>query len=458
MLTLDNRMAQFGQRMLTQQAAITAQASQRLASGVRINSAKDDAAGLQIANRLTTQSMASQQLQRNLQDGISYSQAAAGALSQITDIAQKMRTLAVQAANSTNSEADRQALDAEYQQLAKNIDDIAAQTEVFGKKPLMGDATTTGSNLNQIKSIDQVLTKNTMSHYSSGLKTVGYIPSGSTNIDITLYSGAADDDLELFTTSGKHLTGTNLSDQVWGANGITNATTIQTNLLTAQNGFDNTASYDGSGLSTSGTSSYNGMNFTYSGDKQPIGNYYETLHIDQTTENLILTVPGLNGNGYGFNITINWGSIGNSPSSAQIGTDSGSMQITATNMLSTSNNFISIDKTPATTEAMGLSSTGLDPISKANAAINALDSAITTLGTYEGYHGAKMNAMEAAYNNAQVAQETTDAAKMRIEDADFAIETAKLSYTNILTQATNSVLAQANGSPSMALTLLKNSQ
>lgn len=455
MLTLDNRMIQFGQRMMTQQAAITAQASERLASGNRINSAKDDAAGLQIANRLTTQSMASQQLQRNLQDGISYSQAAAGALSQITDIAQKMRTLAVQAANSTNSEADRQALDAEYQQLAKNIDDIASQTEVFGKKPLMGDTSNTGNNLNQIKSIDQVLTKNTMSHYVSGLKTVGYIPAGSTNIDITLFAGtAADDDLELFTTSGKHLIGTNLSDQVWNANSITNVTSIQTSLLTAQNGFDTAASYDSSGLSTSGTSSYNGMTFTYSGDKQQMGNYYETLHIDQVSENLILTVPGVQGTNYGFNISVNWGTIGD----GKVWTTSSGVDITATDSLSDANNFISIDKTPVTSSNLGLSNTGLDPITKANAAINALDNAITTLGTYEGYHGAKINAMESAYNNAQVTQKTTDAAKMRIKDADFATETAKLSYTNILTQATSSVLAQANGSSSMALNLLKNSQ
>lgn len=457
MLTLDNRMAQFGQRMLTQQAAITAQASQRLASGVRINSAKDDAAGLQIANRLTTQSMASQQLQRNLQDGISYSQAAAGALSQITDIAQKMRTLAVQAANSTNSDADRQALDAEYQQLAKNIDDIAAQTEVFGKKPLMGDVTTTGSNLNQIKSIDQVLSKNIATSVSVGLKTIGYIPAGSTNVVITMNSGAADDDLELFTASGTHLAGTALSDIVWKNNGVTNAATAKTKYLLPQNGFDNSAIYNASNLSTGGTSTYHGMTITYSGDKNSSGNYLETLQIDQVTENLILSVPGAGG--IGFTITANWDTIGNGNTLNNLDYNNGSgMSVTATTTLSDSNNFITVNKTQASVEAIGLSGTGLDPISKANAAINALDSAMTTLGTYEGYHGAKMNAMEAAYKNAQVAQETTDAAKMRIEDADFAIEIAKLSYTNILTQATNSVLAQANGSASMALNLLKNSQ
>ena len=94
MLTLDNKIKQFGGRMLAQQEAASSRASARLASGKRINSAKDDSAGFQIADRLKTLSFANIQLQRNLQDGINYSQVAEGAIGQLTSMVQKKRQVA----------------------------------------------------------------------------------------------------------------------------------------------------------------------------------------------------------------------------------------------------------------------------------------------------------------------------------------------------------------------------
>ena len=112
---------------------------ERLASGLRINSAKDDAAGLQISNRLTSQVNGLEQGNRNAQDGISFAQTAEGAMDEITTMLQRIRTLAIQSANGTNSAEDRVAIQDEVTQLCSEIDRIAASTTFGGTKILDGE-------------------------------------------------------------------------------------------------------------------------------------------------------------------------------------------------------------------------------------------------------------------------------------------------------------------------------
>lgn len=458
MLTLDNKIKQFGGRMLAQQEAASSRASARLASGKRINSAKDDSAGFQIADRLKTLSFANIQLQRNLQDGISYSQVAEGALGQVTSMVQRMRQLALQSANGSNNTSDRQALDKEYQQLAQEIDRTAYNTQIFGKYPLLPSQQPTNENIKNVDTINNVLTSGqTESGLTSGLKSIAYIPAGSTNLNFNLNSFGADDDLELFTADGVHVVGTSIyTDNVWSDNGVSDPTTIKSKFFNAADGYNVSASYDDSSLlSSAGTSTYNGMNITYTGDQHAIGIYTENITIDKTTKDLILAVVGSNGV---FDITANWDSIGNGESQPLNTPPFGpGMQITATETPVESSDFIAIDKTPARIDDLGLTDTALDPIEKAMAAISSLDGALTTLGSHQGYHGAKMNAMDAISRNAQSYYENNEAARMRIEDADFATETAVLNQNEILNQATTAVLSQANSSGSMALDLLKNS-
>ena len=111
---------------------------QRLSSGMRINSAKDDAAGLQISNRMTTQINGYTQGNRNANDGIALAQTAEGALDEVTSMLQRIRTLAVQSANGTNTTADRQSIQAEVDALSNEITRIACQTTFGGKKILNG--------------------------------------------------------------------------------------------------------------------------------------------------------------------------------------------------------------------------------------------------------------------------------------------------------------------------------
>ena len=114
---------------------------QRLSSGLRINSAKDDAAGLAISDRMTSQIRGLNQAQRNAQDGISLAQTAEGALVETTNLLQRMRELSVQSANDTNSSTDRASLDAEFSQLQSEIQRIADNTEFNGRTLLNGSAT-----------------------------------------------------------------------------------------------------------------------------------------------------------------------------------------------------------------------------------------------------------------------------------------------------------------------------
>ena len=131
------------QRMLANSTNSLDTSYKRLASGLRINSAKDDAAGLQISNRLTSQINGLEQGNRNAQDGIAYAQTAEGAMDEMTTMYQRIRTLALQSANGTNSAKDRKALQEEVTQLCSEIDRITKDTTFAGEKILTGEKSTT---------------------------------------------------------------------------------------------------------------------------------------------------------------------------------------------------------------------------------------------------------------------------------------------------------------------------
>ena len=131
----------------------------RLSSGFRINSAKDDAAGLQISNRLTSQINGLNQGNRNANDGIALAQTAEGALDEVHTMLQRIRTLSVQSANGTNTTADRQAIQAEVDQLSSEITRIACKTTFGGHKILAGAKRTTACSGNLVGSTGKVFIK-----------------------------------------------------------------------------------------------------------------------------------------------------------------------------------------------------------------------------------------------------------------------------------------------------------
>ena len=153
-LTINTNVASLNaQRNLGATQNNLAKSMQRLSSGLRINSAKDDAAGLAISDRMTAQIRGLNQAARNANDGISLAQTAEGALQESTNILQRMRELAVQSANDTNTGSDRQSLQAEVDQLISELDRIASTTQFNGKTLLDGSLSNAqfhvGANANQ---------------------------------------------------------------------------------------------------------------------------------------------------------------------------------------------------------------------------------------------------------------------------------------------------------------------
>ena len=198
------------QRNLNGSSNSLATSLERLSSGSQINSAKDDAAGLQIANRLTSQVNGLGVATKNANNGISIAQTAEGALQESTNILQRMRDLALQAANGSNSDTERDALNSEVTQLKKELDRIANTTAFGGKKLFDGSFGTetfqVGSAANEAISVklDEVSTKELKSDsISSGsiAAQTAATASGAVAVTFTVASGSADGTDRVFTIS-----------------------------------------------------------------------------------------------------------------------------------------------------------------------------------------------------------------------------------------------------------------
>ncbi len=446
-----NKFQMNASRAMTENQRALDTSYQRLSSGSRINSAADDSAGLQISNRLSVSIEAGRQVNRNLNDGMSYAQIAEGGLGQISDALYRLRALAVQAQNGINSKSDLKALNTEFQQLKQHIDATAYSTEAFGRLPLVGDD---DLKIGDVESIEAVLQNGVSKSLPSGLRSIAYIPAGSEQLEFRLDSYSMDDDLQVFTRSGKHLVGTPLTDGVWtaGGNGIDTEADLKDNFFYPENGYLADASYDGSELNSEGTSSFNGMTFDFGGDKHDASNYIETLTIDHVTEPLIVSVVGSGA----FEVVDNWKSIGTGATTGSESYEKGPVNITASINPVSEKDFITMEKTPATVEALGLENSALDPIELAEQALAEIDAALNNVLDKRSYYGAKLNAMQSAQRTINTAVTSSTSARSRITDADYAKETANLVSRQIVQQASTSVLTQANAVPEQILTLLNN--
>ncbi|MCM2971915.1 flagellin [Larsenimonas suaedae] len=470
----------------TQQHQMRAQnqlskAIERLSTGQRINAASDDAAGQAKANRMTANINADRQIGRGINDGISLAQTAEGGLDGINGLLQRARELAVQSANGTLSDDDRAAINREFFTLRDEIDRIAAGTEIFGKTPLAGEPELTGTPLGNTPHVVDVFDDGSQS-YSSGVKAIAYVPAGTTNFQLTINSYNQDDDLQVFTADGKHLVGTPLegatADYTWSHNGVTDRATATSQLLTEADGFDSGATYDDSnfvdatGSYNSGgavTNTYNGMTITYTGDGDrtaattdgefnngrlngsEASQTVERIRVDTVSENLLLFVSGEGS----FTANATWDTLpetqyanGETP----FNTDT---EIVMNADYGQALDTLTIESTPADSEALGIAGTALDPIEKAREALAELDSAMLTVDGYRSQYGAIQNRLEGAMDAAANRATITEAARSRIMDADYAVETSNMTRAQIVSQASNAMLAQANQTPEAMLSLLR---
>ena len=458
-----------------------AQSIERLSSGLRINGAHDDAAGQAIANRMQANVNADSAVGRGLNDAISYAQTAESALGNISDMLIKAKSLAVRAANGTMSVSDRQSYNTEYQQLLAGINGIASGTEIFGQFPLATDRPELPPVL--LGNVAPIGTKFPVAgqnySFNSGVISLAYIPSGTTNLSITLDSLSLDDDVQLFTRDGKHLAGTPVDggtpDYTWASKGVTDAASATSKLMSISNGFNSGASYDEADLNEGGaswalngskTSSYNGMNITYSGDGDRYedattgaandgtvtGNTLERLSIDNVSEDLIVVVVG-NGS---FNSNLTWGTLPQPTTTPAVPPkQSQPLEVITSANYGQPVQSDTLGPTPSDTKTLGLDNTSLLTDGAIRTTMNALDAALNKVSSYRSDYGSKINRYES--NKSVLSQESiaTQAAQSRIQDADYAQEASQLAKAQIKDQGQTAVMKMANQQAQNVLTLLR---
>ena len=392
------------QRHLGMNASSLATSMQRISSGLRVNSAKDDAAGLAISERMNTQIRGQTVAARNANDGISLAQTAEGALGKVGDMLQRMRELAVQSSNATNSVADRKALQAEVKQLTDEIDRVAKQTSFNGQKILdgtfAGAVFQVGANSGDVAALGS-LTNST----AQGLSDVIYsFDSVASAVDASSVS-----------------TLTAITDPTTLQISITNGTTISLGALnSASSGSErlgqvveaiNRKSAD-TGLTAFLTQNSTG---TYQVDLM-------SSKLDSAGDAAVLSLTGF--------------------TAATTGLAGGALasQILATN---------------TSTDALGIDTLTIDSQRNSWVALKKIDAAIDQVNSGRANLGALQSRFESAVANIEIQIENLAAARGRIVDADFAKETANLSRTQILQQAGTAMVAQANQLPQGVLQLLK---
>jgi flagellin len=461
---------------------------QRLSSGLRINSAKDDAAGLAISDRMNSQIKGMTQAVRNANDGVSMAQTAEGALSSSGDMLQRIRELAVQSSNSSNSASDRKALQTEVTQLTSELNRVANTTQFNGQNLLDGTMGTAnfqvGANANQLISMTGANFK-TQSYGNNTDTSDGLIDASGTGAAISSNSFKIDGPQGSATTANIKAGGSakDAADAINTVSGTTGVSaSAQTNaLLTGTGGQSYNLSL------TSDNSTAVNITFSVGGSATTADDYAAaisafnaqsaktgvTASYDATNGGLKLT----NATGSDISLVENDSSTAATlaaykavPPGSPAGTVAG---ITAPSNLSTTataaKGNITLDSNGsfATTDngtGFGLTaSSNLDKVSDidvstfdgAQKAIKTADAALAKVNDQRAQLGALQSRFDSTISNLQSTNENLSASRSRIVDTDFASETANMTRGQILQQAGTSMLAQANSLPNGVLSLLR---
>ncbi len=396
-LTINTNVASLNaQRNLSSSSMDLATSLQRLSSGLRINSAKDDAAGLAISERMTTQIRGMNIAMRNANDGVSLAQTAEGSLDSVSSALQRIRELAVQSANATNSASDRAALNAEAQQLKSEVDRVATQTNFNGVKLLDGSfvdqSFQVGANRGETIAISGIVNAQSSS--------LGENHNATSATGATVAAGTADVNWGAIEADTLTINGTNV-----GAIGVaTSAAERAVGVSSAINAISGTT---GVIASVGGTNS-DLVTLSYAGDAAK-------------ADAIVVAFVA---------------SAGGDQDAATVNTGLAA----ATTATSVTNGFASMDISTAT---------------GAVATIGQMDAALTAVNTARADLGAIQTRFESVVNNLAINSENTSAARGRIRDADFAAETASLTRNQILQQAGVAMLSQANSIPQNVLSLLR---
>jgi len=384
---------------------------QRLSSGKRINAARDDAAGMAISSRLWSEIRGTQQSIRNSLDTQALVDTAEGGLVEVENILQRMRELAVQSSNGTNSANDRAALDEEYQALDNEISRILGSTTWAGQSLLDGTGGTNGIFNFQVGSSTD--SANSLSHcFTSPLSyTIAQIAAPGVSASVSYRSDANGWHYQDIQLSGPLETGMRVSytltaqsvgyGQQWPSN--------VTKLPAATGYFDIVA--DANGVLTGISSGYSTPNYM----QQSGGTQYPPR-----------------------------GPIFKSASKIEFNMQYGGGYFTLTNVQVTKSATVATISTSDVTSS-----------STAQSAISTIDTTLQSVSAKRASLGALSNALDHTVSNLTNTYNNLAAGKGRIEDADFAVETTNLAKTQILQQASTAMLAQANAAKQNVLSLLQ---
>jgi flagellin len=490
-LTLNTNIdSTIAQNNLSGSQSLLTQSLTRLSSGLRINSAADDAAGLAISQQFTTQINGTNQAISNANDAVNEAQTAGGALTTIVNNLQSIRTLAVEAANGSNSASDRSALNAQVQQQIAEITQIAAQTSFNGAKVLNGSSGSTtyqvGANVGDTISIDlaqgvqanqvgQIATKTgtaTTAALAGGLTiavgtaaavTVGassnYATSSPGQTADSAYAKAAD--INAADISGLTATATNTATE----------TTAFTNVTTAATNAAGTYS-----LSINGTQIYGGTGDVAAGTSLTASQVATQINLYSSTDGNVtasvsstgaLSLTAADGSDIVVNQSVGTGASGGGLNSSIAGTVAGANYTNVGTVTLSANTNIALGGSTGDITALGqvagnialgtttLASQNVLTVTGANNTIAAVDSALSTVSAFQSQLGAIQNRFTAAVSNLTSTAQNLTQANSTIVDANFAQETANLTQAQVLEQAGISVLAQANQEPQLILKLLQ---
>ena len=478
------------QRNLTTSQSSLATSLQRLSSGLRINGAKDDAAGLAISDRLTSQINGSNQAARNANDGISLAQTAEGDLAQIGSNLQRVRELAVQASNASNSASDRASLNNEATQLISEIDRVASSSSFNGVKLLDGSFTSqsfqVGANntANDRISIASIASAKSASlgvgsgsSYStaSAGAAVGTTALAAGDLAINGFSiGAATSDGVSFATPSA--SGIAVAAAINAATGSTGVTaTVGTTAVagTTVTGFASATAagdvkingVDIGALGAAGSAAERGGQ-TAAAINAKSSQTGVTATFNTTTGAVALAAAD------GRNVTVtttaaatavktglgSGGAAATTTSSAVSLSSAGSAGITISDVsgAGAAASGLTVGFTAATaTAGAGVSSLNLGTAAGAQSALGTIDAALAGVNSSRAALGAYQNRFSSAVASLQTTSENLTASRSRIQDTDFAHETAALTRGQILQQAGTAILAQANSLPQGVLALLR---
>ncbi|MGE6791739.1 flagellin [Pseudomonas guineae] len=495
-LTVNTNVASLNtQRNLNASSNALSTSLQRLSTGSRINSAKDDAAGLQISNRLTSQVNGLGVAVRNANDGISLAQTAEGALQQSTNILQRMRDLSLQSANGSNSTTERQALNQEVGQLKEELNRISDTTTFGGQKLLSGEFGTkqfqVGANANETIAV-QI---NSSSARDIGANRVNLAGTGvgvATAAAATAPAagiGAAAATLAITGPAGTATT----------ANIPAGSAAAAASAINLQSGKTGVSADARTGAELSSLGSAGNVSFTLTGDTTGGAVAINAVISDPTnlsdlaaavnaqssktgiTATLTsnnskiefisekgddIVIEGFDNSGGTKTATVtalNYDGTASASTSSLVGGAGNDSTRVSGNIRLDSSGAFQVVSDNATVAPVGVSISTLAKVSDvdissaagAQSAISVIDAAIAGIDKNRAALGATQNRFENTISNLQNISENVSAARGRIQDTDFAVETANLSKNQILQQAGTAILAQANQLPQAVLSLLR---